>query len=281
MARYPSGQPVRISTTVRDVTGTLVDAGALTLTVQKPDASTQAYSSPTHDSTGTYHQDIPAADLAQNGHYLYVWQSTGTGAGVSRGDFDVFDPFEPAIMSLQDAKDTLNIKQTTTADDNEIQGMIDSIETDLEAITGGPLVNRTITERVEVTQSYTALCLRKRPVVSVTSVTDVSFGLVLSIADLDVDTNAGIVRRKLLLPFFSRGPYYTVVYVAGWGTVMPAAFNQAARIIIKHMWETQRGPQQRRYGNAEPEEIMLPGMSYAIPNRALEKLRPFTLEAYV
>ena len=88
MARYPVGQPVRLSATVKDVTGALVNAGALTLTVQKPDASTQAYASPTNDSTGTYHQDVPTADLTSVGHYQYKWVSTGTGAGVSYGSFD-------------------------------------------------------------------------------------------------------------------------------------------------------------------------------------------------
>ena len=34
------------------------------------------------------------------GHYQYTWTSTGTGAGVSFGDFDVFDPFEPALLPL-------------------------------------------------------------------------------------------------------------------------------------------------------------------------------------
>ena len=34
VARYPPGQPVRVLTTVRDVTGALTDAGTLTLTVK-------------------------------------------------------------------------------------------------------------------------------------------------------------------------------------------------------------------------------------------------------
>src|SRR6185312_1231406 len=105
VARYPSGQPIRLSTTVRDVTGALVNAGALTLLVKLAAAdgtwtTTGTYASPTNDSTGTYHQDIPVTDLAVNGHYQYTWTATGTGAGVSLGDFDVFDPFETAVLPL-------------------------------------------------------------------------------------------------------------------------------------------------------------------------------------
>ena len=73
-----------------------------------------------NDGTGLYHQDIPVTDLTTLGHYQYVWTATGTGAGVSFGDFDVFDPFEVALLPLQDAKDALNIPQATTTYDNEI-----------------------------------------------------------------------------------------------------------------------------------------------------------------
>jgi hypothetical protein len=279
MSRYPNGQPVRLSTTVKDVTGTLTNAGTLTLTVQNPDATQQSFAAPTLDSTGMYHQDIPATALTQNGHYLYIWQATGAGAGVSRGDFDVFDPFEMEILSLQDAKQALSIPATSTSSDDEIQGMIDTIESDLEMITGGPLVTRSVTERVEVTRNNTTLCLRKTPVVAITSITDVATGTAVLLTDIEIDTNAGIVRRKLRLPFWTWGSIYTVVYTAGWGTIVPAAFNRAARIIVQHLWETQRSPGRRPL--AGDEETMLPGMSYTIPNRALEILRPFTLEAYV
>src|SRR5262249_21901042 len=62
MARYPLGQPVRLSTTVKDLTGALTNPTTLTLTVKRPDASTQAYSSPTNDGTGLYHQDLQTSD---------------------------------------------------------------------------------------------------------------------------------------------------------------------------------------------------------------------------
>jgi hypothetical protein len=126
MARYPLGQPVRVSTTVRDVTGALVDAGTLTLLVKIANTdgtftTTGTYSTPTHDSTGTYHQDIPAADLTATGHYEYTWTSTGTGSGSVPGDFDVFDPFEPGTglyCTIEELKSRLRI--TTTGDDLEV-----------------------------------------------------------------------------------------------------------------------------------------------------------------
>ena len=281
MSRYANGQPIYLSTTVKDRTGTLVNAGAISITVQKPDLTQQVYSSPTNDSTGNYHQDIPATDLTQNGHYQYVWTATGAGAGVSRGDFDVFDPFEPAILPLQDAKDAANIPQGTTTYDNELQVMVDITTQLLETLTGGPAYNRAITERILATNNYTALVVRQRPLVSVTSVTDAASGSVIPITDIELDTNAGIVRRKRLLPWFGWGTNgYTVVYVAGWGTIIPPAFNLAARMILQDLWTTQMGPGTRPVGGLGGW-MGTPGPQFAIPPRALEVMRPYMTEVYV
>jgi hypothetical protein len=296
MARYALGQPVRVSATVTDTTGTLVNAGTLTLVVKLAQAdgtlaTTGTYASPVNDSTGKYHQDIPVTDLAAAGHYKYVWTATGTGAGVTRGDFDVYDPFEEAVLPLQDAKDHLNIAQTVTTYDTELQTWIDTIQTSLEGMTGGPLTNRTVSERSVLDESYTVLLVRQRPLVSVTSIVSVASGLPIDIsAGLDIDPNAGTIRRKLGYPFY--GPYFvwlpamTVTYVAGWGTVMPQAFNASARIIIRHLWDTQHGPSARPSMGGD-ETVTLPGWGFAIPNRAAELLKgslnglPFAQEAYI
>lgn len=280
MARYPQGQPIRLSTTVKDVTGALVNAGTLTLTVQKPDATTHDYSAPTNDGTGLYHQDIPASDLDQLGHYAYKWVATGTGAGVSFSVFEVFDPLEVSVLSLQDAKDHLNIPQSNTTYDAELQSKIATIQSSLEKLTGGPILTRSITERVPGCYGDRALTVRQRPLIAVASITDVASGVALTISDLELDTNAGIIRRKLGLPFLGLGGAYTVVYTAGWGTAIPAAFNEAGRIILEHLWQTQHGPSQRPTIGGE-EETLLPGFAFAIPNRAAELLSPYLLEAYV
>ena len=301
MPRYPLGQPVRVPTTVRQANldgtpGALVNATTLTLLVKLAQAdgtfsTTGTYGSPTNDGTGLYHQDVPASDLTGLGHYQYTWTATGTGAGVSFGDFDVFDPFETAVLPLQDGKDALNIPQATTASDTEIQAYIATIQSNLERMTGGPIVNRSISERAELTSGYTVLQVRQRPLVSVTSIVSVASGQPIDIsAGLDLDTNAGTIRRKLGYPFY--GPYFTwlpamtVTYVAGWGTSVPAAFGTAARIILQHLWQTQHGPSVRP-GMGSEDMTTLPGFGFAIPNQAAELLNgsvngvQIMLEAYV
>ena len=280
MSRYPLNQPVRVSATVKDATGTLVNPGTLTLLVKLIQAAgtwttTGTYSSPTNDSTGLYHQDIPVTDLASVGHYQYTWTATGTGAGVSFGEFDVFDPFETAVLPLQDAKDALTIPQTATSSDSEIMAYIATIEASMRGMTGGPIVNRTITaERSEMMSNQTVIAVRQRPLVSVTSITSASGGAIDISAGLDLDANAGLIRRKLGLPFY--GPFFqwlpqvTVTYVAGWGTAVPASFGVAARIILQHLWDTQRGAAGQPL---QGEELVTPpGFGYAIPAAAAELL---------
>jgi hypothetical protein len=297
VSRYPLGQPVRISTTVRDVTGALVNPTTLTLLVKLAQAdgtqlTTGTYSSPVNDSVGALHQDIPVTDLAATGHYQYTWTATGTGAGVSFGEFDVFDPFEVSVLPLQDAKDALNIPQATTSSDSEIQQYVATIESCLEKYTGGPLVNRTITnERTEMMDGFTVIPVRQRPLVSVTSITSASGGAIDISGGLDLDVNAGLIRRKLGLPFY--GPFFawlpqvTVTYVAGWGGAVPATFNTVARIILQNLWETQHGPSARPSMGAQGDMVTLPGWGFAIPNQAAELLEgsqngvPFTVEAFV
>ena len=284
MARYPLGQPVRVSATIRDLSGVLADPSTLTLTLARPDGTQQAYPAPAHDSTGQYHQDLPATDLTQTGHYAWAWTATGSAPGVVAGTFDVFDPFEVTVLSLADGKDMLNIPQATVTYDAEIAGWIASIQTSLERYTGGPVITRPVTERAEATAGYTALCLRQRPVVAVTSVTP-DTGAALSLGDLKIDVNAGVIRRALNLPFYAAGPWFTVVYTAGWGTAVPAAFNAFARIVLDHMWATQRGPASLPMGSEET--VAVPGFGFAIPHRAAELLNgslngiPFVTEAYV
>ena len=295
MARYPTGQPIRLSFTVRDVTGALVNPGTAVLVVKISAAdgtstTTGTYSSLTSDGTGLLHQDIPVTDLVAAGHYQYALTTTGTGAGVSFGEFDVFDPFETSVLPLADAKDQLNIPQATTTSDTEIAAFIATIESALERWTGGPLVNKQITERAEMMSNQTVILVRQRPLVSVVSVTSASGGAIDISGGLDIDTNAGTVRRKLGLPFY--GPFFqwlpqvNITYVAGWGTAVPAAFASAARIILQHLWESQRGPASLP-GLGGGEMVTMPGFGFAIPNMAAELLdgafngMPFANEAFV
>lgn len=283
MTTYLLGSPVAISITVRQL-GALVDPSTIGLEVRRPTLSTKNYTyNPgdiVRDSLGTFHLDVPAADAAEIGHFPFAWTLTGPGAGVVAGSFDIRDPFEVSVLPLQDAKAMLNIPQTTTTYDDEIQSWLDTITASLERMSGGPMVNRTVVERVSATAAAGALCVRSRPLVSVTSVVDTGGGSTLTISDIEIDTNAGVIRKKLGVPWLGTSDVYTVTYVAGWGTSVPASFTAAARIIIDHLWATQHGPSARP-ALGDPDMTTLTGWGYAIPNRAAELLAPYVVEAFV
>ena len=138
--------------------------------------------------------------------------------------------------------------------------------------------------------NQTVILVRQRPLVSVVSITSASGSAIDISGGLDIDTNAGTVRRKLGLPFY--GPFFqwlpqvNITYVAGWGTSVPAAFNSAARIILAHLWESQRGPASLP-GLGGGDLVTPPGMGFAIPAMAAELLdgmqngMPFRSEAFV
>jgi hypothetical protein len=126
MARYPQGATVTLGPfTVKDATGALTDAATAVVVLRAADGTPTAGSpyTATRLSQGTYSLNLPLTDIATIQHYQYVFTGTISAgvAGVQAGSFEVYDPFEVTVLSLQDAKDALNIKQARTADDAVIQ----------------------------------------------------------------------------------------------------------------------------------------------------------------
>lgn len=281
--RVPSGQPIRVTTTVTDLNLALVNAGTIKLTLQYPDGTQLDFTSPVNDSTGVYHQDLSAANLNQVGHYQFVWITTGTGAGAKEGEFEVYDPFEVRLLSVQDAKAAVGISAANTTYDDDINSKIATIESNLERLTGGPIVTRQVSERVDATSNFTSFVLRQRPVATIISIVEITTGNALSLTDLEVDTNAGIVRRKLLLPFLLRTSACTVTYTAGWGTVVPPVFQEAAKYLFKELWRGTRGAATEGSSRMDglDENRASASLGFVITDEVLALIAPYLLEAYV
>ncbi|MEU8316700.1 MULTISPECIES: head-tail connector protein [Actinomycetes] len=173
-----------------------------------------------------------------------------------------------ALLTLAEAKAQLDI--VTTTDDAELQAYIDALDSVIERYTG-PVLTRTTTDRIE--GSGRMLCLRSTPVVALTSVTRlVPSGPALDVGSLLLDPSTGLVRRRS----GSWSGLWEVVYTAGRGATVPPTINLAARILLQHLWRTQRGAARGGGGSddyAVTEPIM--GLGYAVPNRVLELLEPF------
>lgn len=169
-----------------------------------------------------------------------------------------------ALLSLAEAKAALNITATTY--DAELQDYIDGAIAAVEFVCGGVISTAT----TEVVRAVGAIPLGTTPVISLTSVTGDLTGA-RDVTELRVNTASGVIRAKANYPAIAEDTY-TVVYASGRATA-PPAMKQAAKVILKHQWSTQRGPAARR---PNPDEgTFVPGLGFAIPNAALQMLAPY------
>lgn len=168
------------------------------------------------------------------------------------------------LLTLAEAKAALNI--TVPAFDTELQDYIDGAIEAVEFVCGFSAAT-TVTEVVEV--AGPDIPLRKTPVISVTSINGDRFGS-CTVSNCHVDLAAGIIRAKGNSTSL-RPDTYTVVYSSG-RTTAPPAMKQAAKAILKHQWQTQRGTSIQRRAQTD-ESTFVPGYGY-IYTEALQMLLP-------
>lgn len=180
------------------------------------------------------------------------------------------------LITVADAKAELQIAPANVTFDAELAVYVDAT-TDLIERYIGPVENRSVTETV---RGGSALVLSQVPVVSITSITDPR-GLRAAVAAADVFLNpsSGVIRPKLYSEFSDP---VVVVYTAGRsvsGATIPAAIQLAARIVVAHLWQTQRGSAGGGGAGAgddfADERQLAPGYGYAMPNRALALLAKY------
>lgn len=176
-----------------------------------------------------------------------------------------------ALLSLADAKAQLNL--TATRDDAELQVYVDAVTAVIERHTG-PVITRPVTEVVR--GRGMALVLTQTPVVALVSLTPlVAGGPVIGPDDVWVDEATGAVYR-VDGARWTGGPW-RAAYTAGRGDTVPPTINLAARILIQHLWRTQRPTRGTLAGGGDDMSSAdaVPGWGYAIPNRVLQLLEPY------
>lgn len=259
------GDTYRLNARNLSPAGDLVTATNMALTITLPDETSVVVSTVTADSTGVYHYDYATT---QAGRHLARWLATGTGASAYVEAFDVTPANPPYLVSLQDAKETLNITSSTY--DEELRIYIEAATTAAEDHRDEIIAKRSLTYK-NMFYGCSEVVLPHRPVVSLTSVVNVETGLSYNTAGYDLDQDTGKVRALT-------GGNFTgllrFTYVAGYA-VVPAAFSLAVRIIVQHLWETQRGPMgaSRFAGSLDDAALMrFRSMNIFVPPRAQELL---------
>jgi hypothetical protein len=253
---------------VKDTSGTPTNAGTVTAVITLPDSVTTASPTVVNTSAGTYSFDYGTTVAGR--HELTVSATGGILGTLVRKWTDSFT-VSPAGsgfgLSLDDAKAHLNIKLTYTADDEELRDWL-SIVTRLVESKAGEITAKAYTERHRGGKS---LWLRHTPVIAVTSVGPwLNTGTTFLPSTVRVDPETGRLER-LDGGWFTGGPY-AITYTAG-RQIVPANLRGALKIILQHLWDTQRGASGLPFQPSE-DVGMIPGFAFAIPNRAIELLAP-------
>ncbi|MCG0061737.1 hypothetical protein L0F81_00285 [Streptomyces tricolor] len=241
----------------------------MALTITLPDNTTVTVSPVTPTSTGTYAYDYATS---QAGRHTVRWLATGVNAGAYTDVFDVRPAAPPMLFSLASAKAKLDIPATSTSDDEELREFIEATTQCVEFFVG-PVVRRTVQQVVGGRRAVWAL--HTTPVLSVTAITALQTGQqTVDAATLDIDSSTGILTRTDGC-WFPCGDY-RVTYTAG-RTLVPPNVSLAAKLILQHMWRTNYGAARGLSGIGGGEDFSvtepIPGLGYAIPNRALQLLQ--------
>ena len=156
----------------------------------------------------------------------------------------------------------LNIKTATS----ELIDMLDSAEAVLERRVG-PLVPVSVVNEVH-TATGGPIVLRKRPVISVTSVVSGGF----TVLDTELDAEAGLLYGS----FYGDYRGTKVTYTAGW-TVLPADLERAVLELVRHLWSTQRGSAPANPLSGETD--LAPAGNFLLPYRVQSLIEPFLSSA--
>jgi hypothetical protein len=168
----------------------------------------------------------------------------------------IIDADSTEFVTLAEVKDHLN--KTSTANDDELTLMRNAAQDHVESLVG-PVLWR---EVVQSTASRPTVVLHTLPIVSVDTVGTDPW----SAQTYPTDLAAGIVEH---VPSATR---IDITYTAG-RTDCPEAIRLATLVIVKHLWETQRGRSANRVGTIPDGERTPP--DFLIPHRAEALLRPY------
>lgn len=284
------GAPTRLtSATFYDPTNTTaVDPASVTVSITDP-TGTPVVGSPfaaVKDSVGNYHYDFTPTTLS--GVYQFAFIGSGANASTQRTDvFTVVPAASGALISLADAIEQLNKAATSpnpkSTDNSEILNYIASASQVVASVCGYTTPVQfsdftdvgwgSLTPTGAYASGYVPIILNRLPILSVQSVVPQFYNAApADISKIVIDAEAGVVWLPTTALFL--GPCL-VTYTAGRASMPPNVLQNlqnACRIIVQHLWETQRGPA----GNPRPagdETVMLPGIGYAIPARAVELMQ--------
>lgn len=157
-----------------------------------------------------------------------------------------------SVVLLEDVKTFLNVPDSGRNAD--LQSLIDAAEAIIVKRIGF-LGETDYEDRV---RGGHALSFPRNPILTITSITGKS-GTAVSLADIFINKGAGVVELDSGESFTE--PWYDAVYSIGYATT-PDHLTLAVKELVKHLFKSQRGPNQPRTGGDE-----VPTAGYLLPYR--------------
>lgn len=269
------GDTYTLTAEARDAAGTLANATTVALTITLPDG-TAVTPSPANPPTVTGKYAHPFV-TSMAGRHVARWVFTGAVPDQAWTDtFEVAPQASLALVSLADVKTHLNIAADNTDHDDELRGFIASVTDVIEDVVG-VVARRTFVETYSG-RGERAILLRRRPVVSVTSV--VESGTTVAASDYSV-TEAGVLTRASA---YSAGRWasgvdnVTVTYVAGRPSTPPSVLD-AAKELIRINWRPQQGGNYSVFNGGRADDFGQTGagevrLGFFVPNTVMQRLQP-------
>lgn len=270
---YDLGDKVYLTWNTVDSSGAAVNPGTVTLNITLPDATNVSVSTAT-SVTGTYTASyLPT----QVGRHIIAWAATGSYPQAFSDIFEVRDINDIGICGYNEVLEYLNIP-TASANENEIRRYIDAATDLAESYVGQVLGRRTFTS--ELYDGGTEFIRIRNPkAISITSVYENNALVSASNYVLDYTgqrlyrIGSGTLYATNSYGYWTQGMNNVqITYVAGYVNP-PMSAKQGVLVIIKHLWESQRGAMNVMNRQLNGDELYSTP-TYSLPRRAMELLDP-------
>jgi hypothetical protein len=270
VTEYNLGDVVYLTWATVDSTGApAATTAALTVTLPDGTTSSPAVANP---SLGSYTANYAPTTF---GRHVYKWAGTVTNPQVLVDEFGVRDITLTPIISIDDAKQHLNIPTAITTDDAELRRFIDYANDLAESYCGVVLGRRTFAGEI-YDGGDTFIRLRSPKAMSITSITENSTALV-SGTDYYLDPTGQRVFR------LNNGTYFPSNQVGYWATgsqnivityvsgfVNPPNGAKLGMLdLVRHLWMTQRGG---KVAILQTDDSFIPGGMHVFTYRISEAL---------
>lgn len=169
------------------------------------------------------------------------------------------------IVTLDQAKQQLNIDADDTTNDAELSDYIDALAGPVEAYLHEVIVPRQFEEDLELCGHW-KFWLNNSPVISLSSLASLDGVVTWDVTNFKV-RSSGLVR---VITGPNPNGVVTATYQAGYASI-PDNIQQGALVMLQHVWETQRGAGGVVSGVVGDEEIHGRALfPFTIPNKAKE-----------